>query len=151
MTVTGYDKITAGAVSLSALLPNLFTNDLTTPVVGVGVTTVVGAVLGTCSAIGYDENAQRGGRLYIRALSTVIIASTLVGAVPRWAGWEWSSGGTEAALAALSAVLLYFLLAPSIKRARKLIDEFKISDLIHFRKGGVPPTIDPSNPEDFDK
>ena len=34
------DKIAAGIVSLAAVIPSLFTNDLTTPYLGVGVSTI---------------------------------------------------------------------------------------------------------------
>lgn len=128
------DKIAAGALSLTALLPNFLTNDLTTPVLGVGVTTVAGAVLGTYGAIGYDETVRPRGRLFTLALSTVIIASTVVGVVPRWMGWEWASGGAEGALAGLAAVVIYYLLPPAIKRARELVADFKLSDLFPWRR-----------------
>lgn len=148
------DKIAAGALSLTALVPNFLTNDLTTPVLGVGVTTVAGAVLGTYAAIGYDETQRPRGRLFTLAMSTVILASTSVGAVPRWMGWEWSSGGAEGALAGLAAVVIYYLLPPAIKRARELIGEFKLSDVLPFRKGAAaqtPPPAAPPSGEDPEK
>ncbi len=156
------DKIAAGALSLTALVPSFFTNDLTTPVLGVGVTTVAGAVLGTYGAIGYDETVRPRGRLFTLALSTVIIASTVVGVIPRWMGWTWANGGTEAALAGLAAVVISYLLPPTIKRARELIGEFKLSDLLPGRKNAAvtprpdnapaaPPPAAPPSGEDPDK
>ena len=148
------DKIAAGALSLTALVPSFFTNDLTMPVLGVGVTTVAGAVLGTYAAIGYDETQRPRGRLFSLALSTVILASTTVGAVPRWLGWEWSSGGAEGALAGLAAVVIYYLLPPAIKRARELVATFKLSDVLPFRKGAAgqtPPPATPPSGEDPEK
>lgn len=146
------DKIAAGALSLTAFIPNFLTNDLTTPVLGVGVTTVAGAVLGTYAAIGYDETNRPRGRLFTLALSTVILASTLVGWVPRMLGWEWANGGTEGALAAGCAVSIYYLLTPAIKRARELVAEFKLSDVLPSRKGAAappppPPAAPPSGEE----
>lgn len=152
------DKIAAGALSLTAFLPSFLSNDLTTPVLGVGVTTVAGAVLGTYGAIGYDETQRPRGRLFSLALSTVILASFLVGFVPRWMGWEWASGGDEAALAGVAAVVIYYLLPPAIKRARELIADFKLSDLLPGRKSTAaaasPPPPQPTAPpsgEDAEK
>lgn len=148
------DKIAAGALSLTAFVPSFFTNDLTTPVLGVGVTTVAGAVLGTYGAIGYDETQRPRGRLFTLALSTVILASITVGAIPRWLGWEWSSGGAEGALAGLAAVVIYYLLPPAIKRSRELVATFKLSDVLPFRKGAAaqtPPPATPPSGEDPEK
>ena len=143
MTVAAIDKLAAGTISMTALLPSLFTNDLTTPVLGVGVTTVAGAVLGTYGAIGYDEKQRPRGKLFTLALSTVILASMLVGVLPRALGWNWSSGGVEGGLAGLTAVILYYLLPPTLKRAGELIRSFTWADLLPFLKRHQPPDPPP--------
>lgn len=152
----GTDKVAAGLVALSSIVPSLFTNDLTTPVLGVGLTTVGGAVLGTFAAIGYDEQPRPRARMLILAMSTVILGSMLVGVVPRWIGWEWASGGVEGALAGLASLVCYYLLPPAIKRAGELVRSFKLSDLLPFlkrRDGDVTPPADnrralpPEDPE----
>lgn len=153
----GTDKLAASLVTLSTIVPSLFTNDLTTPVLGVGLTTVAGAVLGTFAAIGYDEQPKPRGRMLILALSTVILGSMLVGVVPRWVGWEWANGGVEGALAGLASLACYYLLPPGIKRAGELVRSFKLTDLLPFlkrRDGDVTPTPEnrrPLPPEDPEK
>lgn len=135
------DKLAAGLVSLAALVPSFFTNDVTTPVLGVGVTTIAGAVLGTYAAIGYDDAVRPRGKLFAIALSTVIIASAATGVAPRYAGWQWMNATVEGGVAALCAVLCYYLLPELIPAARRLIRSFKLSDLnlfAIFRKGGAP-------------
>lgn len=150
MMLSDLDKLTAVTLTLAGtVLPTLFTNDLTTPVVGVQVTTVAGAVLGTYAAIGYDEESRPRGRLFTLALSTVILASGLVGVAPKWLGWEWTSGGVEGGLALLASVVIYYLLPPAIKRGVELVRSFRFSDLLSFRKGGnitftPPPDNDPN-------
>ena len=156
MTTAGMDKLMASGAALAAVIPSLFTNDLTTPVLGVGLTAGGGAALGTFAAIGYDEALRPRGRLVTLAVSTVILASMLVGVVPRWLGWEWASGGAEAALSGLAALVCYYLLPPAIKRAGELVRSFNLSDLLPFlkrRDGGVTPPPDnrrdlpPEDPE----
>lgn len=128
-----------------AMIPSL-SNDLSTPFIGVPLTTIAGAVLGTYGAIGYDDTAQPRGKLFTRALSTTILAGALVGVVPKWLGWSWSSGGVEAALAALAAAVIYYTMGPATKRARELIAGFTLSDLLPFRKGTTPPADNPPTP-----
>lgn len=139
------DKIAGLALSAGALAPGLFSNDLTTPIIGVGVTTVGGAILGTYAAIGYDDAKRPRGKLFVLATSTVIIGAALSGVVPKWMGWSWSSGGTEAGAAALFAFVAFYALPPAIKRSREIIRDFKVSDLLPWRKNAaVTPT--PDNP-----
>lgn len=142
------DKLAAGIVSLAALVPSIFTNDITTPVVGVGVSTIAGAVLGTYAAIGYDETIRPRGKLFALASSTVIIASSATGVIPKWLGWTWVNGGVEGGAAALCAVICYFTLPEAIPASRRLIRGFKLSDLNIFRKGAAPPPA-PAEPTDL--
>ena len=148
--VSALDKFAALAVGgVAPLLPAIFSNDLTTPVLGVGVTTVVGAVLGTAGALGYDDKKPPRGVMFTRTLATVIIASLLVGAIPRWLGWTWSSGPAEAALCGLAAVVVYFLLPPAIERGREIIRGLKLSDFIPWmrKRADTPdPTPAPADP-----
>jgi hypothetical protein len=131
------DKVAGVALSAGALLPSLLTNDLTTPVIGVVVTTVAGSILGTYAAIGYDDARRPRGQLFLLASSTVIVGAAAAGVVPKFMGWAWSSGGTEAGAAALFAFTAYYALPPAIKRAVQLIREFKLSDLLPWRKGAA--------------
>lgn len=141
----------AAALTLGGLAPLLsaiFTNDLTTPVLGVGVTTVVGAVLGTAGALGYDDERPPRGRMFARTLATVIIASLVVGAIPRWLGWTWSSGPAEAALCGLTAVVVYYLLPPAIQRGREMIRDLRLADFIPWmRKRPETPAKPPDPPK----
>lgn len=124
------DKATAIGATVAPLLPALLNNDLSTPVLGVQMTTVMGALLGTFAAIGYDPRSMPRGKLIMLAPSTVIIAAAAVGVFPRWLGWTWASGNVEAGLGALAAVVIYYLLPPAIKRAGELIAEFKLTDYL---------------------
>ena len=124
------DKAVAAGAALSPLVVNLFTNDLTTPVLGVGLTTVAGAALGTFAAIAYDEQLKPRGRLIVLAPATVIMGCMLVGVVPRWLGWGWSSDGVEGALAGLAAFACYHLLPEAMKRSRELVRNFHLADFI---------------------
>ena len=157
MTMPSIDKALAAGAVVSAVIPSLFANDLTTPVLGVGLTTVGGAVLGTFAAIGYDEHPKPRGRMLILALSTVILGSMLVGVVPRWVGWEWANGGVEGALAGLASLVCYYLLPPGIKRAGELVRSFKLTDLLPFlKRRDADVTLPPDNrrplpPEDPEK
>src|SRR5690606_14669081 len=76
------EKFAGAAAAMATLLPSLFTNDLTTPVIGVGLATVGGAALGTFAAIAYDEQVRPRGKLIMLAPATVIIASSAVGVIP---------------------------------------------------------------------
>lgn len=138
------DKIAGVALSLGALAPGLFNNNLTTPIIGVVVTTVAGSILGTYAAIGYDDARRPRGQLFLLASSTVIVGAAAAGVVPKFMGWAWSSGGTEAGAAALFAFAAYYALPPAIKRSVQLIREFKLSDLLPWRKN-APVTPDPDN------
>lgn len=145
-------KVAAVATSLAAAAPSLFSNDLTTPIIGVGISTVAGAVLGTYAAIGYDEESKPRGKLFALATATVIIASAATGVVPQAIGWFWVNQTVEGGAAALCAVIVYFTLPPGIIRARELIRNFKFSDLIPFRKvAPTPPSPEPGPTGDSDK
>lgn len=133
------NKVAAGLVSLSAIIPSLFTNDMTTPLLGVGVSTIAGAALGTYAAIGYDEVVRPRGKMIVMATSTVIIASALTGVIPAWAGWKWFNGGVEGGAAALCALIIYYALPEAIPTVRRLIRDFKLSDINIFRRGAAAP------------
>ena len=120
--------------------------DLTTPLLSVPLTTVAGAVLGSFAAIAYDEVARPRGKLLALAFGTTVIASALVGVVPAWLGWKWTSGNVAAGLAALAAVVTYYGLPPAIKRGGEIIRAFSFSDLIPGRKAPTPPAV--GGPED---
>lgn len=137
------DKLLAAVLSTAA--PALLTNDLTTPVLAVQLTTVAGAVLGTYAAIAYDETVRPRGKLFALAIATTILASALVGVIPHWLGWAWSTG-TEGALAALAAVGVYVLLPPAATRAGELIKAFSLSDLLPGRKARA--AADPTPPSE---
>lgn len=128
------EKFTGAGAALATLLPSLFTNDLTTPVIGVGLATVGGAALGTFAAIAYDEQVRPRGKLIMLAPATVIIASSAVGVIPRAMGWEWSSGGVEGGLAGLASVGCYYLLPAILKRAGELVRSFTLSDFLPWRR-----------------
>lgn len=144
------DKALAGLVSLTALIPSIFTNDITTPIIGVGVSTVAGAVLGTYAAIGYDLEARPRGKLFAMATATVIIASSATGVVPQWLGWQWVNGGVEGGAAALAAVICYYTLPEIIPTVRRIIREFKLSDIAFFRKRVASGTDEPKPPAPID-
>lgn len=137
------DKVAAGLVSLAAFIPSLFTNDLTTPYLGVGVSTVAGAALGTYAAIGYDDAVRPRGKLFALATSTIIIASSATGIVPKWMGWQWVNGGVEGGAAAMIALVCYFAIPEAVPTVRRLIRGFKLSDLNFFRRGQHPPATPP--------
>lgn len=146
------DKVAATIVAIAAFIPSLFTNELTTPYLGVGVSTIAGAALGTYAAIGYDEAVRPRGKLFVLATSTVIIAAALTGVIPAWAGWKWFNGGVEGGAAALCALITYYALPEAIPALRKLIRNFKLSDLNVFRRGGAaqsppPPTQSDGEPD----
>lgn len=128
------EKFTGAGAALATLLPSLFTNDLTTPVIGVGLATVGGAALGTFAAIAYDEQVRPRGKLIMLAPATVIIASSAVGVIPRAMEWEWSSGGVEGGMAGLAAVGCYYLLPAILKRAGELVRSFTLSDFLPWRR-----------------
>lgn len=144
------DKLAAGVVSLAAVIPSLFTNDLTTPFLGVGLSTVAGAALGTYAAIGYDDVTRPRGKLFALATSTVILASSLAGVVPKWMGWQWVNGGVEGGAAALCALVCYFTLPEVIPTVRRLIRGFKLSDLNILRRGSAAQSPPPAPPGDGD-
>lgn len=144
------DKVAAGIVSLAAFVPSLFTNDLTTPYLGVGVSTIAGAALGTYAAIGYDDAIRPRGKLFVQATSTVILAAAMTGVVPAWMGWKWFNGGVEGGAAALCALVVYYALPEAIPTVRRLIRDFKLSDLNIFRRTPAaqsPPAAPPSDGE----
>lgn len=150
------DKVAAGIISLGAIIPSLFTNDMTTPYLGVGVSTIAGAALGTYAAIGYDDTIRPRGKLFVLATSTVILAAALTGVIPAWAGWKWFNGGVEGGAAALCALVTYYALPEAIPTVRRLIRDFKLSDLNIFRRGGAaqsppPPAPPPAAGGDPDK
>lgn len=144
------DKIAAGIISLGAIIPSLFTNDLTMPYLGVGVSTIAGAALGTYAAIGYDDAIRPRGKLFVLATSTVIIAASMTGVIPAWAGWKWFNGGVEGGAAALCALVTYYALPEAIPTVRRLIRDFKLSDLNIFRRGAAAQSPPPPTPRDGD-
>lgn len=140
------DKLLAAVLATAASgAPALATNDLTTPVLAVQLTTVAGAILGTYAAIAYDEVPRPRGKLFALAIATTILASALVGWLPKMLGWTWSTG-TEGALAALGAVAVYVLLPPAIVRGRELVRDFSLSDLLPGRKARA--AADPTPPSE---
>lgn len=148
------DKLAAGLVSLAAFIPSLFTNDFTMPYLGVGVSTVAGAALGTYAAIGYDDVVRPRGKLFVLASSTVILAAAVAGVLPAWAGWKWFNGGVEGGAAALCALVIYYALPEAIPTVRRLIRDFRLSDLNFFRRGPAaqsPPPPAPPSDGDPDK
>lgn len=139
------EKLAGATAALATLLPSMFTNDLTTPVIGVGLATVGGAALGTFAAIAYDEQVRPRGKLIMLAPATVIIASSAVGVIPRAMGWEWSSGGVEGGLAGLAAVGCYYLLPAILKRAGELVRSFTLADFLPWRRRDTTLTPDQDN------
>lgn len=127
-------EINSIAATVNGMPHAMLANDVTMPVIGVGVSTIAGAVLGTFAAIGYDESERPRGRLFVVAFSTVIIASAATGAVPRAIGWEWANGVVEGGVAALCALICYFGLPELIPVMRRTIRGFKLSDLRFFRR-----------------
>lgn len=134
------DKLTAAGLVLATALP--IANDLSTPFIGVPLTTIAGAVLGTYAAIAYDDVERPRGKLFSRAIATTILAASLAGVVPRWLGWTWANG-VESAVAVMAAVLIYFIMEPVIHRARELIASFRLSDFAIFRRSSPPPVDTP--------
>jgi len=128
------------AAGVPAFLSGL-SNDMTVPIIGVGATTIVGAALGTLAALGYDNNPPRpGGRLVVRALSTIIMASLLVGGVPAIAGWTWDTPAAEGAVTGLVAIAVYYLFDPVKAWALAQVSEFKLSDFIPWLRKRTPTT-----------
>lgn len=139
------EKLLGVALSTAAVsAPALFTNDLTTPVVGVGVTTIAGAVLGTYAAIGFEDETRPRGKMFSLAISTVIIASMGTGVIPRAMKWTWSDPLIEGAIAGLAALIIYNLLPPAMKRAKGLISEVRWTTFLGFWKSrkGVTPSFE---------
>lgn len=136
------EKAAGIAVTLAAGLPAFLSglsNDMTVPVLGVGATTIVGAALGTLAALGYDNNPPRpGGRLVVRSLATIIMASMLVGGVPALAGWTWNTPAAEGAVTGLTAVAVYYLFDPVKGWALAQVSEFKLSDFIPWLRKRTP-------------
>lgn len=144
------DRIAAIAISFGATIASMMTNDITTPIIGVGVATVVGSVMGGLAAIGWDQSKGPRGQALVTFMSAVVTSCFLVGFVPKAIGWHWSTGGTESALAGATSIGLYFFLPPVIKRAKELIAGFRIGDIPFFRRGTLPPANDPK-PSDEEK
>jgi hypothetical protein len=137
------DKAIPALVGIAASIPSYFTNELTEPMLGVGVSTVAGAVLGTYAAIGYDDRTLERGKLFTLATATVILASAITGVIPSWMGWAWVNGGVEGGVAALAALFCYYALPEAIPTVRRLIRDFKLSDLAFFRrKQAAAPAIE---------
>lgn len=139
------DKVAAGLLSLFAVIPSIFTNEITTPYIGVGVSTIAGAALGTYAAIGYDETVRPRGKLFALATATIITSAAVTGVVPAWLGWKWLNGGIEGGVAALCALVAYYAMPEAIPTIRRIIRDFKLSDVNIFRRGdrGAPPPAPP--------
>lgn len=135
--MTLIEKLPAAVLVAGAGMPTLFHNEITTQVIGVSVTTVGAAVLGTYAAIGYDDRTLPRGKMLALAVGNVIIASSIVGAIPRWLGWEWNNGGAEGALCALVAFLTYLWMPPIIKRGREIISTLKPADFVPGKRGAA--------------
>lgn len=148
------DKAAGVFVSLAGAMPAIlssFSNDMTVPVFGVGVTTIGGAALGTLAAIAYDNNPPRpGGRLAVRSLGTIIMASLLVGGVPAIAGWSWNAQAAEGAVAGLTALVVYYVFDPLKVWALAQLSEFKLSDFIPWlrKRTPTPPPAGQNAPTD---
>lgn len=137
------DKAAATAFSLGALLPAIFNAELTTPVLGVGSLTVLGATFGAAAALGYDENRRPPrGRMFVHLLSTIVLSCICIGWIPRALGWAWATGPTEAALAGFTAFVLYYAF-PTIKRkTAELFADIRLAhllELLPWRRGKTPP------------
>lgn len=143
------DKLTAAGLVLATALPNFLTNNLSTPVIGVPLTTVAGAVLGVYAAIAYDTQVRPRGKLFSRAIATTILAAALAGVVPKWLGWDWANP-VESAVGCLASLAIYYTMEPIITRVRELIASFRLADLAFFRKNLPPPVDNPPNPRDGD-
>lgn len=127
-----------------ALATGLLSNDITVPVIGVGATTIVGAALGTLAALGYDNNPPRpGGRLVIRSLSTIVMASLLVGGLPAITGWHWNVQAAEGAVTGLTAIAVYYLFDQVKKWAQGQLTDLKLSDFIPWMRKRTPTAPDP--------
>lgn len=136
------DKAAGIVVAVGAFMPGLlssFSNDMTVPIIGVGVTTIGGAALGTLAAIAYDNNPPRpGGRLVVRSAGTIVMAGLLVGGVPAIAGWTWNAQAAEGAVAGLTALVVYYLFEPIKAWALAQLSEFKLSDFIPWLRKRTP-------------
>lgn len=141
------EKASGIVVSVAALLAPVvasFSNEMTVPVLGIGVTSIAGAALGTLAAIGYDNNPPRpGGRLAFRSVSTIIIASMLVGGVPALSGWTWTTPAAEGAITGLVALAVYYGLDPVKKWALAQLGDFRLSDFIPFLRKRAPTAQSP--------
>ena len=157
------DKALGGALAVIAMAPAMFSNDLTTPIIGVGLTAIGGALLGTGAAITADESRRPRGRMFALGTSTFVMTIFLVGVVPHWAGWEWTNSKTEFGLSGIAAFLCFFVLPPAAKRAGEIARHFKLSDVIpglrrrddtftppgdNYPPGYTPPPEGPAEPED---
>ncbi|GEM_PF-4111314 len=142
------EKAAGIAVTVIAGVPaflSSLSNDMTVPVIGVGATTIVGAALGTLAALGYDNNPPRpGGRLVIRSLSTIVMASLLVGGVPAITGWHWDVQAAEGAVTGLTAIAVYYLFDPIKKWAQgQFTADLKLSDFIPWMRKRTPAAPNP--------
>lgn len=118
-------------VAMAPWVAAIFDNSLTTPVIGVSVTTIAGAVLGTFAAMAWDPNTNRPrGKVMVVAAATVIIASALVGVGPRMIGLEWVNSTTEGALATITALVVYYLAPVAVERGPDEARRIKIADLL---------------------
>lgn len=118
-----------------ATFAGFFTNEFTKIYIGVDLSTVVGAVLGTAAAVGYDTTDRAHGRTYALAFSSTITACLLTGFVPKLMGWEWTAQeGAEAGVAGVAALILYYFMPPAGKRLGEIVKAFKLSDVLPRRR-----------------
>ena len=140
-----------------SLLTSVFNNNMTQPVLSVSVTVIGGAALGAYAAIGFDDVVRPRKKLFFMGSSTIIISCALVGVLPSYFGWAWFNDGIQGGMAILCSVVTYFGLPEAVPTFRRLIRNFKISDLPFFRKfaSHTPPpdpaTIDPPTSEGEEK
>jgi hypothetical protein len=125
------------------LAVNIAANDFSRPILGVPLTTIAGAVLGTYASIGYDEQVRPRGKLFARAIATTILAASAAGVLPHLIGWTWVQGGIEGAIAALTAAVIYYTMEPVTTRVRTLIRSFTLADLPFFNRNKTPPASPP--------
>lgn len=133
------DVVTAAIVTTQ----HFAANDFSRPILGVPLTTIAGAVLGTYASIGYDEQVRPRGKLFVRAVATTILAAAAAGVIPRWIGWSWVERGIEGAIAALTAAIIYYTMEPVTTRLRTLIRSFTLADLPYFNRNKNPPAAPP--------
>lgn len=133
-------------------MATIFNNSLTMQVIGVPLTTIGGGLAGTFAAIAYDPHSRDRprGQQFLIAPATVIVACALVAFVPRMFNLTWVNAGTEGGVAAIMALLIYYLLPVAIERGPTEARRVRVTDLLSYLLPWIRRNS-PPQPRDGDK